>query len=260
MSERVWDPFLTERDRARAAAQPALRKGGGERPALLLVDLYREVFGDRPQPLLEALDEWPNSCGLNGWEALPQIRALLDEARRLSVPVIHVTGLDGVPGWREPRPAIQRAGAAAQERARRRYEIVDELRPETGEMVLRKTAPSAFWGTPLAGLLNGLRIDTVIVAGESTSGCVRATVVDAKSYRLKVLVPEECVFDRDDSCHAINLFDMNEKYADVIPLAEVLEYLASSARPQADPQSMAAGGAPVESHLAESSRVAVKAS
>jgi maleamate amidohydrolase len=260
LSERVWDPFLSERDRARAAAQPALRKGGGQRPALLLVDLYREVFGDRPQPLLEALTDWPNSCGLNGWESLPHIRALLDEARRLSVPVIHATGLDGVPGWRDPRPAIQRTGAEAQERARRRYEIVDELRPAENEIVLRKTAPSAFWGTPLAGLLNGLRVDTVIVAGESTSGCVRATVVDAKSYRLKVLVPEQCVFDRDDACHAINLFDMNEKYADVIPLAEVLDYLASSANGQAGGRSSAAGGAPVERQAVESNRVPVKAS
>jgi nicotinamidase-related amidase len=156
---------------------------------------------------------------------------LLDEARRLSVPVIHVTGLDGVPGWRDPRPAIRRSGAAAEDRARRRYEIVDELQPHASEIVLRKTAPSAFWGTPLIGLLNGMRVDTVVVAGESTSGCVRATVVDAKSSRLKVLVPEECVFDRDDACHAINLFDMNEKYADVIPLAEVLEYLAETVVP-----------------------------
>src|SRR6478736_2781645 len=59
LAERIWDQFLSPRDRARAAAQPALRKGGGQQPALLLVDLYREVFGDRPQPLLEALDEWP---------------------------------------------------------------------------------------------------------------------------------------------------------------------------------------------------------
>ena len=94
-----------------------------------------------------------------------------------------------------------------------------------GEIVLRKAAPSAFWGTPLIGLLNGASIDTVIVAGESTSGCVRATVVDAKSYRFKVLVPEECVFDRHESAHAMNLFDMDQKYADVIDLNETIDYL-----------------------------------
>jgi nicotinamidase-related amidase len=67
------------------------------------------------------------------------------------------------------------------------------------------------------------------VCGESTSGCVRATVVDAKSYRYKVLVPEECVFDRHEAPHAINLFDMEQKYADVLPLEEVLGYLAQVA-------------------------------
>jgi len=101
--------------------------------------------------------------------------------------------------------------------------------PIDGEVVLQKAAPSAFWGTPLAGHLTSLRADTIIVAGESTSGCVRATVVDGKSHRLKVIVPEECVFDRDEASHAINLFDMEEKYADVIPLEEALAYLRSVA-------------------------------
>jgi maleamate amidohydrolase len=86
-------------------------------------------------------------------------------------------------------------------------------------------APSAFWGTPMLGLLNFLKIDTLIVGGESTSGCVRATVVDATSYRYRVIVVEECVYDRTEASHAINLFDMNQKYADVLPLAEVVRTL-----------------------------------
>ncbi len=115
------------------------------------------------------------------------------------------------------------------ERRRRRYDIVDELAPIDGEVVLRKTGPSAFWGTPIVGLLNGLGIDTLVVAGESTSGCVRATVVDGKAYRYRMLVPEECVFDRHEAPHAINLFDLDQKYADVVPLVEVLAYLRSVA-------------------------------
>jgi len=226
MTERVWDRFLTERDRARNVRQPASRKGAGRRPALLLVDLYRWVFGDAPTPLLEALDEWPGSCGLDGWEALPSIRELLDETRRLGVPVIHISGFDGMPGWRHPHP---RAGASETPdlaaRRKRRYDIVDEVAPIDGEVVLRKVAPSAFWGTPLAGLLVSLGVDTVVVAGESTSGCVRATVVDAKSYRYQVLVPEPCVFDRDEAAHAINLYDLDQKYADVLPLDAVIGYL-----------------------------------
>lgn len=227
MAERVWDRFLTDGDRAHVALHPAPRKGLGDRPALLLVDLYRWVFGDRPEPLLESVKTWPGSCGLNGWTALPHIQRLLAAARSHGIPVIHVTGLEGMPGWRDasPRgPARDPEGAA--ERRRRRYEIVDEVAPIDGEVVLRKTAPSAFWGTPLRGLLTSLHVDTLVVAGESTSGCVRATVVDAKAERYRIAIPEPCVFDRHEAPHAINLFDIDQKYADVMPLDDVLDYLA----------------------------------
>jgi nicotinamidase-related amidase len=230
MSTRVWDAFLTEQDRARAAVQPAVRKGAGTRPVLVLVDLYRWVFGDVREPLLEAIRTWPGSCGPAAWDSLPHIQRLLAEARELAIPVVHLTGLEGMPGWRDFNP---RGGGSADpvdpDHRRRRYEIVDEVAPIEGEVVLRKSAPSAFWGTPLDGHLTALKADTIVVAGESTSGCVRATVVDAKSHRYKVLVPEECVFDRDEASHAINLFDMEEKYADVIPLDDTIEYLRSVA-------------------------------
>ena len=233
MAERIWDRFLTDQDRARVAVQPAVRKGAGTRPVLVLVDLYRWVFGDRPEPLAEAIKTWPGSCGLTAWESLPHIQRLLAEARDLGVPVVHLTGLEGMPGWRDFNP---RGGGSADpvdpENRRRRYEIVDEVAPVDGEVVLRKTAPSAFWGTPLVAHLTALRADTVIIAGESTSGCVRASVVDAKSYRYKVIVPEECVFDRDEASHAINLFDMHEKYADVISLDETIDYLRKSGAPK----------------------------
>ena len=111
------------------------------------------------------------------------------------------------------------------DRQRRRGEIVTELTPLPGEAVLKKVAPSSFWGTPLVGHLNFLGIDTIITCGESTSGCVRASVVDGTTNRLRMIVAEECVFDRHEACHAINLFDMNQKYADVLPLDEILKYL-----------------------------------
>ena len=228
MAERIWDRYLSEQDRAHVARHPAARKGVGRRPALLLVDLYRWVFGARPEPLLDAIATWPASCGLAGWRALPHIQRLVAHARSRGIPVIHVTGLEGMPGWRDATP---RGGTDATpgelDRRRRRYEIVDEVAPLDGEVVIRKTAPSAFWGTPIVGLLNGLDIDTLIVAGESTSGCVRATTVDGKAYRFRMLIPEECVFDRHEAPHAINLFDLDQKYADVVPLDEVLAYLDS---------------------------------
>jgi len=90
---------------------------------------------------------------------------------------------------------------------------------------LCKNSPSAFNGTPLENHFAHLGVDTVIVVGESTSGCVRASVVDAASRRYRVMIAEEGVFDRTEAAHAINLFDMDEKYADVLPLAEIEDYL-----------------------------------
>src|SRR5205823_4644308 len=108
---------------------------------------------------------------------------------------------------------------------RGRYDIVPQVAPIEGEVVLRKSAPSAFNGTPLLAHLTYLGVDTLIVGGESTSGCVRASVVDGCSYRYKMIVVEECVFDRHQAPHAMNLFDMHQKYADVLSLAAVEAHL-----------------------------------
>jgi nicotinamidase-related amidase len=229
MTDRVWDRFLTPADQAHLARGRDRRVGPGQRPALLLIDLYRAVFGDRPEPLLEAIQTWPSSCGPAAWEALPHIQRLLDGARAAGIPVVHITMLAnaGMPGWFEGihgTAATRPTDPAALDRQRRSPEIIDELAPVDGEVVLRKSAPSAFWGTPLMAELHRLGVDTLIVAGESTSGCVRASVIDAASYRFRVQVVEECVFDRHEAPHAINLFDMHQKYADVIPLEEALGY------------------------------------
>jgi nicotinamidase-related amidase len=225
MAERVWDKFLSESDRRRAARQPAVTKGAGKRPALVLVDLYRAVFGDEPATIEAALDLWPATCGMAGWNALPNIERLLAAAREHGIPVFHVTGYDDLPNWRDARKGAAPQDDGAMERFSRRHDIVDQVAPAVGEVVLRKTAPSCFFGTPLAALLVREGVNTLIVAGESTSGCVRATVVDGKAFRYRILVPEECIFDRDETPHAIDLFDMEQKYADVIPLEEVLGYL-----------------------------------
>jgi nicotinamidase-related amidase len=182
---------------------------------------------------MQAIKTWPSSCGLAGWTALPHIQQLLAASRAAGIPVIHITLLadSGMLGWNDAiHHSAQKAQPkhmddAALDRRRRGADIVDEVAPIAGEVVLRKTAPSAFWGTPLAGHLNFHGIDTLIVAGESTSGCVRATVVEAASYRYRVQVVEECVFDRHEATHAMNLFDMHQKYADVIKLEEALAAL-----------------------------------
>jgi nicotinamidase-related amidase len=230
MPERVWERFLTEQDRAHLARREHRCIGFGRRPALLLIDLYRWVFGDRPEPLLEAVKTWPGSCGLAAWQAILPIQRLLQAARDASIPIVHLTGLEqnGIEGWtawREPPQPVDLSPEAL-DRRKRRWDIIDEVAPLPGEAVLRKSSPSAFWGTPLAGHLNYLGVDTIITCGESTSGCVRASVVDGCTYRYRMIVVEECVFDRHEAAHAINLFDMHQKYADVLPLADVLDYLA----------------------------------
>ena len=240
---RVWDRFLTAQDRASAAGRADRRFGFGERPALLMIDLYRWVFGDRPQPLLEAQAEWPGSCGLAAWEALPYIRRLLEAARAAKLPVIYSTDarIDGTPtiGWAKsmraeglaPPPT---AGPMA-ERRRRMNQIVDEVAPLPTELVIEKNSPSVFWMTPLIGQLVARGVDTLIVAGESTSGCVRSAVVDGCTNRFRMIVAEECVFDRTEASHAINLFDMDQKYADVLALEDILAWLARYGRENALP-------------------------
>jgi maleamate amidohydrolase len=225
VSPRIWDAYLTDQDRAHVDAKGVRRRPRGSTPALLLVDVYRGVFGDRPEPLLRAIESWPASCGLAGWAALPQIQQLLDATRSAGVPVVHITGMEGVPHWRDVVRAPQPASPEEEDRRRRRFDIMEEVAPIDGEPVFHKAAPSAFFGTPLAAYLNQLRVDSVIVVGESTSGCVRATVVDASSYRFDVVVVEECVFDRHEAAHAINLFDMDQKYGDVLRLDDTIAFL-----------------------------------
>jgi maleamate amidohydrolase len=232
MPPRVWEPFLTAQDKASLKERPHQMWGYGEHPALLCVDLYRWVFGERRQPLLEAMREWPGSCGEAGWDALPHIERLLSAARAANIPVVHATKLSpaasGVAGWSDTSAPN---GAPAKPDGPK-WDIVPEAAPVPGEAVILKAAPSAFFGTLLAAHLNLLKVDSLIICGESTSGCVRASCVDARSYRYKVTVVEECVFDRHQATHAINLFDMHEKYADVLGIDEVVAHMASTAKPE----------------------------
>lgn len=234
MGERVWDTYLTEQDKAHiaATARGERKMGFGSKPALVIIDVYRAVFGDEPQPLLEAIKEWPSSCGMAGWNALPAFQEMLEAARDADIPVIYITGLDDganmepwAKGARNGGRSAKQRDEAAEDRWRRRFDIVDEIAPLPGETIIKKSSPSAFWGTPLIAQLTAHKVDTVIAVGESTSGCLRASVVDGCTYRFRMIVPEECAFDRHEATHALNLFDMNQKYADVLPLGEVVAYL-----------------------------------
>jgi nicotinamidase-related amidase len=233
MTERVWDKFLTERDKqVFAAAGYGARSGFGKRPALLVIDVNYGFVGDKPEPILESIKRWMNSCGEDGWRAVAAIREVLVVARRKGVPVIYTTGVRRADSWDEGAWAFKNS------RVKTDYMgltpgklksniIVPDIAPAPQDLVIGKQKPSAFHGTPLADYLVQLGCDSVICTGTTTSGCVRATVVDAFSRNYRVIVAEEGCADRSQASHAVNLCDMNAKYGDVVPVTEVIAYLSA---------------------------------
>ena len=221
-----WRSIIGPRDRAvYAAAGDGERVRPGRRPILLVVDVTYGFIGRERSPILESIERYPNSCGDAGWDALEVIARLIPAARALGRPVLYSAGfselgLSGVGLWAEKHPRASRVPSDAND-------IPEEIAPGPGDIVLPKTKPSLFHGTPLLDLLIRAEADTVVVTGGTTSGCVRATVVDAFSHNLPVVVVEDGVFDRGDLSHAVNLFDMDQKYANVMPSDAVLRYLES---------------------------------
>jgi nicotinamidase-related amidase len=220
-----WRDFQTEQDRAHLEHWgKTQRRGFGSSPAVIVVDVYYWALGMRREPLLESIKTAPGSCGLAGWDAVDRIVELLALARRNDVPVVYTKGLDPPGKWRSDRKGLSRAAPDVIARAN---EIVEEIAPRPGEIVIQKASPSALYNTPLSTMLAELGIDTLICCGESTSGCVRATVVDAKSRDLRVGVVDECTFDRVEMSHHVSLFDMDQKYADVVDLSTIAQYFDS---------------------------------
>jgi maleamate amidohydrolase len=237
----MWDEVLTERDKqVFAAAGYGKRQGFGHKPAVIVVDVNYNFVGDVPEPILESIKKYRNSCGEEGWQGVYQIRRLLDAARDKKVPIFYSTA----PSHRVALMAGRWHGKNSrgtedfQDRAQDGNEIVREIAPHEGDIVILKHKPSVFFGTPLMSYLHELQVDTLLVVGTTTSGCVRATVVDAFSYNFKVVVVEECVFDRGQTSHKVNLFDMQAKYADVVPLEAALSYLDGLSGDLYAPQSL----------------------
>jgi nicotinamidase-related amidase len=232
MTERIWDKFLTERDKAVFAASGYGAQGGfGERPALLVIDVNYNFTGDRPEPILDSIKRWPNSCGEDGWAAVPRIGRLIDAAHRKGLPVIYTTGEvrpdrwdRGSWAWKNSRTSLKPPTAAERTNLDGNT-ILPEIAPTPQDIVIRKLKPSGFFGTNLASFLTLLKADSILVTGTTTSGCIRATTLDAFSLNYRVTVVEDGCFDRSEASHAINLCDLNAKYADVIATDEVLGYI-----------------------------------
>ncbi|MBU2608268.1 MAG: isochorismatase family protein [Chloroflexi bacterium] len=188
--------------------------GFGEKPALLVIDLMN-AFTDPEAPF-----------GSNMDAEVQATAEVIHLARQKEIPVIFTAmgyeeGCESEMGiWLKKAPtlALLKAGS-------RLVEIDERVKPMTGEPVIIKQGPSAFFGTHLSSLLIRLGVDTLIITGCTTSGCVRATAVDALQYSFRAIVPRECVADRAKGPHEANLFDINQKYGDVVPVQRVIDYL-----------------------------------
>lgn len=196
----------------------------GENPALLAIDLYKLAYDGGDRPVEEVVREFPSSCGANAWQAIPTTQTLFEAAREAGIPVIYTTT------EQRSEANVSKAYATARQRTRLSpdsWEIKEEFAPRPGDLMVYKQRASAFYGTPLVAQLNQLGVKSLIVCGESTSGCVRASVVDAYSNGIHVTIAEECCFDRSELSHKVNLFDMHHKYADVMHVDEIIEHLRS---------------------------------
>ncbi|HKX17512.1 MAG TPA: isochorismatase family protein [bacterium] len=211
----IWDDVVPNEEQA------LYERGGwggtvgyGRRPALLVVDMYR-AFVDPAYPYSS-----PTAPA-----TVRVIQTLLTAARAAECPVFFSKAK------RRTIPAERGRWKTSAVNARpimadpAAYEIVPELTPLPAESVVVKAAPSAFFGTDLVSYLIFHNVDTVIVTGTVTSGCVRDTVLDAFNYSFRVIVPEDAVCDRGITSHKVALFDLHMKYADVVPTADVLAYL-----------------------------------
>ena len=227
---RIWDQYLTERDKQVFRASGFGAKGGfGKRPALIIIDVSYGFAGDKPEPILESIKRWSNSCGAESWDAIAVIKSLAESFRERKLPVIYTTGVTredgwdiGSWGWKNSRTSESVPGPHQNLDPN---EIVPEIAPQPQDIVVYKQKPSGFFGSNLTSYLTLLGCDSVIITGTTTSGCVRATVIDAFSQNYRVAVAEDGCFDRSQASHAINLCDMHAKYADVMPGAEIVEWI-----------------------------------
>lgn len=224
INTRPWDGLVPASDQAAyAKAGFGGPSGLGQRPALFIIDMQYRTTGTRRVPMLEAMDEFPTSCGELAWAAADRVVPLLALFRAKGWPVLypHVA----------PKNSAETGRLAAKVPTMwsvppKGYDFFEAIAPQEGDILVAKKHPSAFFGTSLASHLVDLQADTLVMTGCTTSGCVRASVVDAFSYNFRVVVPQDCVYDRGEIAHRANLFDMAQKYADVMPSAQLLVTLA----------------------------------
>ncbi len=194
----------------------------GPNPALLAVDLYELVYRGGAEPPVKLAKAFPSTCGEYAYAAIEPTKRLFAAARSASLPIFYSTG----DARAETRPTIVTATKRNQKPTDPSdFAIRSDFKPQPGDVVLAKQRASVFFGTPLVAHLTQLGVQTLIICGESTSGCVRATAVDAYSHGYHVVLVEECCFDRSLLSHKVNLFDLHHKYCDVMHVDEVVGHL-----------------------------------
>lgn len=220
----VWDEVVPEEELRMLEARGF---GGdvvlGERPCLLVVDVVMSFLGRRPGEPADEGEDYATGCGEVGWVRLPRIVEVLEAARAAGIPRVLTKGSPDaatVVGG-----AIKLSGDPSTARRTHAAGFPAEIEPAHDEFVLEKTKASAFFGTPLLSFLHQRRADSVIIVGTTTSGCIRATAVDASSYGFPTIVVEDACFDRSPFAHAANLFDIQMKYGSVVDATDIVAML-----------------------------------
>lgn len=231
-----WERFLSERDHEIFAASGYGRRGDLLHPsALVVVDLTSDFIGDRPEDILKSIERFPNSCGAAGWDAAACLAPVLAAARPSEQLVVFTTrNTDHMPLEHAAWGAKQTTRPVTNQPEDTKPSLFAEsIAPRGDDVVIAKTKPSAFFDTPLIEYLISRGIRKLICCGTTTSGCVRATVVDGFSFGFKVAVIGDCSVDRGELAHAASLFDMNAKYADLISSDSAIEHFRSARKDSA---------------------------
>lgn len=187
-------------------------------PALLIVDALWAFIGHQPVDVLEAIKEYPTACGKAGWDGMEHIAEALRFFREAGLPVVYVCADSKLRPAYGTTTRTQRAASAAADPSA--DEIPAQIAPMPGEPLVPKTKASGFFRTALDVLLWRRGIDTVLIAGSTTCGCIRATTVDAHSLGFETIVLEDAVWDRSPFSHAVALFELSVKYAAVATVGE----------------------------------------
>ncbi|MEW6671924.1 MAG: isochorismatase family protein [Thermodesulfobacteriota bacterium] len=216
---REWQIYLPEEDRKiYEKAGYSARQPFGNNPALIIIDVVLSFTGTRPMPILEAIEEFPTSCGQAAWEALPKIKEILEVSRAAGIKSVFIKAnpVDKYFAGYSTKGHLKHEQAFI----KKDYPIHPMLTPLPDEYVCQKSKASAFFDTPLASYLHRIRADCVLITGCVTSGCVRSTTIDAWNAGFPPFIIEEGVFDRSRHSHLTSLYELNAKYATVITLEE----------------------------------------